>query len=230
MRQREAARSTKHVDGAIFPALLGAGTVFVLGAMSPGPSLAVVLRNTLTGGGAVAWPAPWAASAGVYALVAVFSLIALLEAAEQALPVLRVLGALVLLMFARWTWTSADSPPAVQHEQQARIGPNRLCRGRCHRLPEPQNRGLHGRRAFAGPRTRHVAVDQGRHRWARDGDRHDMVPDRPLPVEQAARGCARTQKQRPEPRLSGGLAGLAVWTMAKSSFAKQGQLGVNRIS
>ena len=30
--------------------LLAAGTVFMLGAMSPGPSLMVVLRNTMIGG------------------------------------------------------------------------------------------------------------------------------------------------------------------------------------
>jgi len=112
------------VDGAIFPALLGAGTVFVLGAMSPGPSLAVVLRNTLTGGrrGGVACALGHGLGFGVYAIVAVFSLIALLEAAEQALPVLRVLGALVLLVFARWTWASADEPSAMQDEQQRASG------------------------------------------------------------------------------------------------------------
>ena len=91
----------------LIPALLGAGTVFVLGAISPGPSLAVVLRNTLMGGRrrGVACALGHGLGFGVYAMVAVFSLIALLEAAEQALPVLRVLGALVLLVFARWTWT-----------------------------------------------------------------------------------------------------------------------------
>ena len=59
---------------------------------------------------------------GVYAIVAVFSLIAVLEAAEQALPVLRVLGALVLLVFARWTWASADAPPDVQIKPQRASG------------------------------------------------------------------------------------------------------------
>ena len=108
------------MDNVLFPALFGAGTVFVLGAMSPGPSLAVVLRNTLTGGrrGGVACALGHGLGFGVYAMVAVFSLIALLEAAEHALPVLRVLGALLLLVFARWTWTSAGASTTVQHERQ----------------------------------------------------------------------------------------------------------------
>ena len=108
----------------LFPALFGAGTVFVLGAMSPGPSLAVVLRNTLTGGrrGGVACALGHGLGFGVYAMVAVFSLIALLEAAEHALPVLRVLGALLLLVFARWTWTSAGASTTVQHDSQRASG------------------------------------------------------------------------------------------------------------
>lgn len=112
------------MDNVLFPALFGAGTVFVLGAMSPGPSLAVVLRNTLTGGrrGGVACALGHGLGFGVYAMVAVFSLIALLEAAEHALPVLRVLGALLLLVFARWTWTSAGDSTTVQHERQRASG------------------------------------------------------------------------------------------------------------
>lgn len=108
----------------LIPALLGAGTVFVLGAISPGPSLAVVLRNTLMGGRrrGVACALGHGLGFGVYAMVAVFSLIALLEAAEQALPVLRVLGALVLLVFARWTWTSAEETPPVQLDSQRASG------------------------------------------------------------------------------------------------------------
>ena len=112
------------MDNVLFPALFGAGTVFVLGAMSPGPSLAVVLRNTLTGGrrGGVACALGHGLGFGVYAMVAVFSLIALLEAAEHALPVLRVLGTLLLLVFARWTWTSAGDSTTVQHERQRASG------------------------------------------------------------------------------------------------------------
>jgi len=45
---------------------------------------------------------------GAYAMIAVFSLIAVLEAAEEALPVLRVLGAAMLLVFAWLTWTNAS--------------------------------------------------------------------------------------------------------------------------
>jgi len=98
------------VSSVLLPALLGAGTVFVIGAISPGPSLAVVLRNTLAGGRrrGVACALGHGLGFGAYAMIAVFSLIAVLEAAEQALPVLRVLGAAMLLVFAWLTWSNAN--------------------------------------------------------------------------------------------------------------------------
>ncbi|MBM73135.1 MAG: lysine transporter LysE [Euryarchaeota archaeon] len=98
------------MSSVLFPALLVAGTVFVIGAISPGPSLAVVLRNTLAGGRrrGVACALGHGLGFGAYAMIAVFSLIAVLEAAEQALPVLRILGAAMLQVFAWLTWTNAN--------------------------------------------------------------------------------------------------------------------------
>ncbi|MDP6233261.1 MAG: LysE family transporter, partial [Candidatus Poseidoniaceae archaeon] len=62
------------MSSALFPALLGAGTVFVIGAISPGPSLAVVLRNTLAGGRrrGVACALGHGLGFGAYAMIAVF--------------------------------------------------------------------------------------------------------------------------------------------------------------
>ena len=48
-------------------------------------------------------------------MIAVFSLIAVLEAAEEALPVLRVLGAAMLLVFAWLTWSNASA-----HQEEAK--------------------------------------------------------------------------------------------------------------
>lgn len=119
------------MSSVLLPALLGAGTVFVLGAVSPGPSLAVVLRNTMAGGRqrGVACALGHGLGFGAYAMVAVFSLIALLEAAEEALPVLRVLGALMLLLFARLTWTNADDHVSKVQQETTNAGRSGFAEG-----------------------------------------------------------------------------------------------------
>ena len=60
-------------------------TVFMLGAMSPGPSLAVVLRNTVSGGRSqgVATGIGHGIGFGLYAFVAAFGIAKALEANEN---------------------------------------------------------------------------------------------------------------------------------------------------
>jgi threonine/homoserine/homoserine lactone efflux protein len=94
------------VDPGLAPALVAAGTVFALGAISPGPSLAVVLRNTFEGGRrrGVACAIGHGLGFGIYAMLAVFSLVAVMGLTEHGMDVMRLLGAAVLLLFASWSW------------------------------------------------------------------------------------------------------------------------------
>ena len=75
-------------------AILTAGTFFVLGATSPGPSLMVVLRNTLIGGRkqGVACALGHGLGFGLYAGSAVFGLIVLLEQAPDVFLALQEIG------------------------------------------------------------------------------------------------------------------------------------------
>ncbi len=94
------------MDPGLAPALVAAGTVFALGAISPGPSLAVVLRNTFEGGRrrGVACAIGHGLGFGIYAMLAVFSLVAVMGLTEHGMDVMRLLGAAVLLLFASWSW------------------------------------------------------------------------------------------------------------------------------
>tara|TARA_B100000686_G_scaffold322208_1_gene375705 strand:- start:389 stop:1012 length:624 start_codon:yes stop_codon:yes gene_type:complete len=74
-------------------------TVFTLGAMSPGPSLAVVLRNTVSGGRSqgVATGIGHGLGFGLYAFVAAFGIAKALEANENVETLLRWGGTAILL-------------------------------------------------------------------------------------------------------------------------------------
>ena len=69
-------------------AILAASTVFFLGAISPGPSLLMVIRNTIVGGRrrGVLCAVGHGIGFGLYAGVAIFGLIVLLEEAPRGLP------------------------------------------------------------------------------------------------------------------------------------------------
>ena len=84
-------------------ALLAAGTVFFLGAISPGPSLIVVLRNTMLGGRkqGVACAVGHGIGFGIYAISAVFGLVILLDNNPQIFQILQYIG-IVLLLFYGW--------------------------------------------------------------------------------------------------------------------------------
>ena len=89
-------------------AILTAGTFFILGATSPGPSLMVVLRNTLIGGRkqGVACALGHGLGFGLYAGSAVFGLIVLLEQAPDVFFLLQVIGVGLLLWYGWKMWHS----------------------------------------------------------------------------------------------------------------------------
>ena len=97
-------------------AILTAGTFFILGATSPGPSLMVVLRNTLIGGRkqGVACALGHGLGFGLYAGSAVFGLIVLLEQAPDVFLGLQIVGVLLLVWYGWKMWhTTLDEPTGV---------------------------------------------------------------------------------------------------------------------
>ena len=89
-----------------FPSLIALSFVCAMGAMSPGPSLAVVLRNTISGGRlqGVMTGIGHGFGFGIYALLAITGLSALLLAHDSIFLLLQWSGALVLL------WLSFSVP------------------------------------------------------------------------------------------------------------------------
>ena len=94
------------MDALAWDVLLGAGTVFVLGAVSPGPSLMVVLRNTMIGGRrqGVMCALGHGLGFGIYAGMAVFGLIVLLEEAPNVFTGLQLIGCLLLGWYGWSMW------------------------------------------------------------------------------------------------------------------------------
>ena len=97
------------MEGLAWDVLLGAGTVFALGAISPGPSLMVVLRNTMIGGRrqGVMCALGHGLGFGMYAGMAVFGLIVLLEEAPNVFTALQLIGC-VLLGWYGWSMWHAN--------------------------------------------------------------------------------------------------------------------------
>ena len=89
-------------------AILAAGVFFVLGATSPGPSLIIVLRNTLIGGRrqGIACAVGHGVGFGIYAGSAVFGLILLLENAPSVFLVLQIIGIALLIWYGMVMWTA----------------------------------------------------------------------------------------------------------------------------
>ena len=83
---------------ALFPILV----VLVLGAMSPGPSLVVLLRNTMEGGKArgVSCGVGHGIGFGIYAFVAIAGIAQLKASAGNAASLLEITGGLFLLFLA----------------------------------------------------------------------------------------------------------------------------------
>ena len=107
-----------------FPALLGVSLVCAMGAMSPGPSLAVVLRNTISGGRTqgVMTGIGHGIGFGIYAFIAVMGLSALLLANEDFFNFLQWAGAAVLFWLAYNMLTYDPSGPSKEHESAGRKG------------------------------------------------------------------------------------------------------------
>ena len=87
-------------------AILAAGTFFFLGAISPGPSVMVVIRNTIIGGRSqgVACAIGHGIGFGIYAGSAVFGLIVLLENAPDAFLILQLIGVGLLIWYSYLMW------------------------------------------------------------------------------------------------------------------------------
>ena len=107
-----------------FTALLGVSFVCAMGAMSPGPSLAVVLRNTISGGRTqgVMTGVGHGIGFGIYAMLAVTGLSAILIADESKFELLQWSGAIVLLWLSYNMLTYQPSDNKEKHENSGRRG------------------------------------------------------------------------------------------------------------
>ena len=94
------------MEGLAWEAILAAGTFFFLGAISPGPSVMVVIRNTIVGGRTqgVACAIGHGIGFGIYAGSAVFGLIVLLENAPDAFLILQLIGVGLLIWYGYLMW------------------------------------------------------------------------------------------------------------------------------
>jgi len=98
--------------------------VCAMGAISPGPSLAVVLRNTISGGRTqgVMTGIGHGLGFGIYAFIAVMGLSSLLLANEQIFHLLQWAGALVLIWLAFNMITHKQSVSSKEHEGSGHRG------------------------------------------------------------------------------------------------------------
>lgn len=107
-----------------FTALLGLSLVCAMGAMSPGPSLAVVLRNTISGGRTQGIMTGIGHGIGfsIYAMIAVTGLSAILIADETKFALLQWTGIIVLiwLSYNMLTYRPSDNPK--EHQSSGRRG------------------------------------------------------------------------------------------------------------
>ena len=85
--------------------------VLILGAMSPGPSLVVLLRNTVEGGKSrgVACGFGHGIGFGIYALIAVTGIAQLKASASNAAGALEIVGGLFLLVLAGLMFRGSDN-------------------------------------------------------------------------------------------------------------------------
>ena len=107
-----------------FTVLLGVSFVCAMGAMSPGPSLAVVLRNTISGGRTqgVMTGVGHGIGFGIYAMLAVTGLSAILIADESKFELLQWSGAIVLLWLSYNMLTYQPSDNKEEHKNSGRRG------------------------------------------------------------------------------------------------------------
>ena len=103
-------------------AILAASTVFFLGAISPGPSLLMVIRNTIVGGRrrGVMCAVGHGIGFGLYAGVAIFGLIVLLEEAPQVFVGLQWIGIVLLIWYGWLMWAHSSEETEADLEGEAR--------------------------------------------------------------------------------------------------------------
>ena len=104
--------------------LIGMSFVCAMGAISPGPSLAVVLRNTISGGRmrGVMTGIGHGIGFGIYAFIAVMGLSSHLLANEQIFHLLQWAGALVLIWLAFNMITHKQSVSSKEYEGSGHRG------------------------------------------------------------------------------------------------------------
>ncbi len=109
------------MEAVAWDVLLAAGTVFLLGAMSPGPSLMVVLRNTMIGGRkqGVMCAIGHGLGFGLYAGLAVYGLIVVLEEAPAVFAGLQLVGSALLLWYG-WSMWHAEHERLFNEESASR--------------------------------------------------------------------------------------------------------------
>ena len=109
------------MEAVAWDVLLAAGAVFLLGAMSPGPSLMVVLRNTMIGGRkqGVMCAIGHGLGFGLYAALAVYGLIVVLEEAPAVFAGLQLVGSALLLWYG-WSMWHADHERLFNEESASR--------------------------------------------------------------------------------------------------------------
>jgi threonine/homoserine/homoserine lactone efflux protein len=103
-------------------AVTAAAVLFTLGATSPGPSLAVVLANTIKGGRSrgIACALGHGLGFGFYAAAAVFGLVILMNESPTLFTILQIGGALFLI----WMGVSLFKAKAeeIKHQESKREG------------------------------------------------------------------------------------------------------------
>ena len=104
--------------------LLGMSFVCAMGAVSPGPSLVVVLRNTIVGGRmqGIMTGIGHGLGFGIYAFIAVMGLSSVLLANEQLFNLLQVIGALILIWLAFKLIAHKQSDLSVKYEESGYRG------------------------------------------------------------------------------------------------------------
>ncbi|MGY8670262.1 MAG: LysE family translocator [Candidatus Poseidoniales archaeon] len=85
-----------------WPAIIAASILFTLGATSPGPSLIVVIRNTLLGGRmrGIACAIGHGLGFGIYCAVAVFGLVLMIESMPTLFVIMQFSAAMLLIWMA----------------------------------------------------------------------------------------------------------------------------------
>ena len=103
-------------------AISAAAVMFILGSTSPGPSLAVVLRNTMIGGRSrgLACAVGHGIGFGFYAVSVVFGLVAIMENNPNLFTLMQILGGLFLLYLGIEIIRSEEKE--IQHSEGKREG------------------------------------------------------------------------------------------------------------